>query len=177
MKRIIGILALVMLINVSCKNKSKSITSEIKDETLTLKHLTISFNFKTNKQDIFKIMLNNIKIDELQNKNIHIFEDVTPSTGFDAIIAKFDADNISNNIIFSLGNKEVKEVEIKSILVSYGNNQVNITSPKDLNKYIRFNKFIKKDSLSNILHTQKINGKLNPTFSFKRRLINQLKKE
>jgi len=178
MKRVFGIVVFLIFINVSCKNhtKQKDVLENIEKKTIP-KQLTIDFNFKTDKQDVFKIMLNNIKVDELQNKNIHIYEEVVPSTGFDVIIAKFDAGNISNNIIIHLGNIEVKEVEIKNILVSYGNNQVNITSPEDLNKYIRFNKFIERDSSSNILNTKRVDGKHNPTFSIKRKLINLLKKE
>jgi hypothetical protein len=153
------------------------ITQEDTQAVATPKHLTVNFNFKTNKPDMFKIMLNNVEIDELQKKNIHIFENVIPSTEDDAITAKFDADNMSNNVVIHLGNKEVKEVEIKSILISYGNNQINISSPKDLDKYFVFNKFIEKDSTSNTLKTKRVNGQHNPAFSFKRNLINLLKKE
>lgn len=178
MKRVFGIIGFIIFLNVSCNNntKQKDVLENIEEETIQ-KQLTINFNFKTNKKDVFKIMLNNIIVDELQSKNIHIYEDVLPSTSFDAIEAKFDTNNISNTIVFSLGNEEVKEVEIKNILVTYGNNQVDIKSPDDLNKYIRFNKFIERDSSSNTLNTKRVDGKLNPSFRIKNNLINLLKKE
>ena len=50
--------------------------------------------------------MNNIKVDELQRKHIQIFETVSPSIDFDNIIAKFDKNNMSKNIVFGLGNKK-----------------------------------------------------------------------
>ncbi len=179
MKKLKRTLLLILIVfNSSCKDKSEQpVTQEIKEEIIAPKHLTIDFNFKSNKQGVFMIALNNIEVDELQKKNIQIFEDIMPSSGEDAIKAKFDADNISKNIVFHLGNKEVKEVEIKRILISYGNNQVNISTPKDLNEYLRFNRFIERDTASTTLHTKRIDGKHNPAFAIKNKLINLLIKE
>lgn len=179
MKKILLIILLsIFSLNISCKDKEEKPSREIiKEELNTPKNLTINFSFKTNKADTFTIMLNNIKVDELQKKNIHIFEDVIASTGEDSILAEFDSDNISNNLIFSIGNKEVKELEIKSILILYGKKQFNISTPEDLNKYIIFNDFIVRDSTSLVLKTKKINGRHNPTFRIKNTLLNSLTKE
>jgi hypothetical protein len=120
-------------------------------------------------------MLNNIVVDELQKKNIHFFEDVVPTSEEDAIVAMFDANNISNNIDINLGNKEVKNVEIKSVTISYGDMLFDLTSAEDFNKYLLFNKFIERDSTSKTLVTKRIDGKLNPTIRIKNNLMNQLK--
>jgi len=172
------IFIVLISLNFSCKNSGEEqVISQEKREATPSKQLSINFNFKTNQPDVFKIMMNNIEVDNLQKKNIQIFEDVIPSTNDDAIKADFDANNISNNIIIHLGNETVKEVEVKSILVAYGKNQLTITSAQDLNKYFAFNKFIKRDSTTKILETKRVDGKHNPSFRLRRNLINFLKKE
>ncbi|WP_417874242.1 hypothetical protein [Xanthomarina gelatinilytica] len=175
-KRILLLLFVIILS--ACKEKSAQTAAQEGTKNFnTPKQLTVDFNFKTNKADVFKIMMNNIVVDELQKKNIEIFENVIPSSNVDAIVAKFDPGNMSNNIVFHLGNKTIKEVEIKSILVSYGNNQYNISTAKDLSKYFVFNQFIERDSLSKKLIIKKVDGKLFPFFTMKQNLIKLLKGE
>ncbi|HCY80297.1 MAG TPA: hypothetical protein DHV22_01140 [Xanthomarina gelatinilytica] len=173
------LIIVLAILSFSCNNveKSKKDTDQSSKKLDVVKKLSVSFNFKTNKADVFKIMMNNIVVDELQKKNIEIFENVIPSSNVDAIVAKFDPGNMSNNIVFHLGNKTIKEVEIKSILVSYGNNQYNISTAKDLSKYFVFNQFIERDSLSKKLIIKKVDGKLFPFFTMKQNLIKLLKGE
>lgn len=141
------------------------------------KNLIIDFSFKTSEADEFKIMMNNIQVDELQTKNIQIVENVIQSTGFDKIIANFGSNNLSKQVVIHLGSKIEKEVTINGILISYGNKQFNLTSPEDLNSNLVFNKFIVRDSVTNRLTTKQIDGKLNPTIRIKNSLINQLERE
>ncbi|WP_411893956.1 hypothetical protein [Winogradskyella sp. A2] len=140
------------------------------------KSLKIHFIFRTNKADEFKIMMNNIEVDELQKKQIHISENVEPSSNDDYIVANFDPDNISKQIVIQLGSKIEKEVIINGILISFGDKTVNLNSPEDFNKHLVFNKFIERDSTSNKLITKRIEGKLNPTIRLKNSLINQLQR-
>lgn len=178
MKKTVLLIVTTLIFSSACKdNTTNPINEAIKKEIIAPKYLTINFRFKTNKTDTFKIMLSNIEVDELQKKNIYIFEDVIPSSGEDSIIAKFDPGNISNSITINLGNKEIKEVEIIEILVSYGSNGIKISTNKDIDKYLAFNRFIERDSTSNIIRTKKVDGLHNPGFSLKRKLINQLRKE
>ena len=173
------VLVILLIINTACKNNEEKNAVEeqiLVEEVMQPKQLTIQFNFKTDKADVFKIMMNNIQVDELQKKNVHIFENVVPSSSQDEIIGKFDAGDISRSIHIHLGNKERKEVEIVSIHLSYGENQINIATPEDLDKYFVFNKFIEKDPTSKKLKTIKINGQHNPVFSLKLNLINFLTK-
>jgi len=168
---------ILLITALSCNDVGKSEKlNQSQSEDINDKSLTINFNFKTNKTDVFKIMMNNIQVDELQKKNVHIFENVVPSSSQDEIIGKFDAGDISRSIHIHLGNKERKEVEIVSIHLSYGENQINIATPEDLDKYFVFNKFIEKDPTSKKLKTIKINGQHNPVFSLKLNLINFLTK-
>jgi hypothetical protein len=178
------LLILISLAFFSCKNEKQDKPSLNNnkligqdEEVIRPKEFLFELVYKTNQDDVFNIMMNNIEVDELQKKNIHIFENVITTTNKDIITAKFDAGNISNNIIVNLGNKEVKEVEIISILVSYGNNTININSPKDIDKYLAFNKFVERDSASNKIKTKKVNGEHRPVLVLKRNLINLLKKE
>lgn len=178
MKNLILIFFLSVL-SVGCKNEDKqnsSITEQI-TEVDQPKKFTVHFNLKTNKTDVFKIMMNNIEVDELQKKNIVIFEELSSSSKGDVIVAEFDANNMSNHIVFHLGNNSIKEVEIQSILVAYGKNQYNITTAADINKYLVFNKFIERDTMNKTLKTKKVDGILYPTFSIKNNLIKILNRE
>src|SRR5690606_39872307 len=98
------------------------------------------------------------------------FENVAPSSTLDKIMATFGEDEMSKNIAIHLGNQEIKEVEISSIEVSYGDNLLSIKTPQDIDKYIVFNKFIQKDPASNVLKTIRVSGQHNPVFSFKHNL-------
>lgn len=164
----------------ACNGNAVKKTSEIsKLESLKEEspQLIIDLSFKTSKPDVFKIMMNNIEFDELQKKNIQIFENVIPSTADDNIVAKFDPGNFSKQVVIHLGNKTEKEVVINKLLISFGDNQFNLTNAEDFNQYLAFNKFIERDSLTNKMITKRISGKLNPTIRIKNILLNQLMKE
>ena len=176
-----SVLILTVIIGfVACKNdkivNTEKVTSPIKIEEDD-KELVVKLGFKTNKNDVFKIMVNNIVVDELQKKNIHVIEEVVPTSGVDDITANFGVNNISNNILIHLGNKAVKEVEIVDMTVSYGKNRISLKTPEDQNKYLIFNKFIDKDTTTVKLKTKRVDGTHNPVIYFKRNLINLLTKE
>lgn len=81
-------------------------------------------------------------------------------------------ENISNNFRIGLGNTEVKEVEIESIEVSYGEKAININSI-ELSNYFKFNEFISQDVNSNILQTKQINGKHTPMIYLKAEFLKE----
>lgn len=172
------ILILISFLSIACKNNDKQMPIATENSIIETpsKKLTINFTFKTNKADIFKIMMNNIEVDDLQKKNIQIFEEVIPTTQKDAIVAEFDANNISRNIIIDFGSKELKEVEIMSISVSYGNNHFSFDTAKEFDKYFAYNRFIEKEEDSKILKTKKVDGKHYPAITLRQNLINLLKK-
>lgn len=179
MKKLSFVVLILLFAITACKNNEDKQEKEnkVEVEVVAPKQLIVNFNFKTNKADVFKIMMNNIQVDELQKKNIQIFENVIPSSSQDKITAKFEDGNMSKNIVVHLGNKEVKEIEISSVEISYGDNYISIKTPQDLDKYFAFNKFIEKDLTSNKLKTITVNGQHNPVFSFKHNLINFITKE
>lgn len=166
--------ALVFSCNKETKTEKQSLEVTSQD---TVEQLEVRLIFKTNKEDVFKIMMNDIEVDELQKKNIHLSEVVSPTSNYERIVAKFDEGNMSKKIVVGLGNKEVKEVIIKDIVVSYKNNIVEIYSPQDFKKYIRLNKYVDLDTTNAILlSTKKIEGKHSPSFSLTKKLLNQLEK-
>ncbi len=147
-----------------------------KDEEIEVvdKELEVIMEFKTNKDAEIVFMLNNIKVDEFQTKNIHLFEKVIATTTSDQITGKFGPNNISRKMTISLGKKELKEFEILSIRFKYGNGIVNIL-PKDLNKYFGFSKFSLLDTISNKIKTVKVGNAHNPKLYVKGKLWNELK--
>ncbi|WP_204344469.1 hypothetical protein [Psychroserpens algicola] len=174
MKKIIFISVVAMLC-FTCNNSPKEQeqeTQKITEVQEEKKSFVMTLHFKTNKDDVFKIMMNNIVVDELQTKNIHITEKVSPSTGFDRITAKFDPDNISQEVFISLGNAEFKEVQIKSIDVSYGDKAISASTGDELNDYFAFNKHITFDALTNTIKTNKVDGTHTPTIILRRKVIN-----
>lgn len=172
------LLVFLAFLVVSCQSKtSEAKPIEQKKVEVVEPNLKIEFKFKTNKPDIFRIMINGIEIDEIQKKNIHIIEEVTPSTSEDTILANFDKGNISSNILINLGNKEPKDVEIISVLVTYGEKHFNITSSEDLDKYLGFNKCIDRGTDGKTITTKRIDGVLNPVIYFRQSFINLLKKQ
>ena len=174
-KFIILILLTLSIISCNESNQQKN-PKEIEPDNFK-KGLTIEFNFKTSKSDQFKIMMNNIKVDEFQKKNIQIIENVINSAGDDNIVADFDPNNLSKQIVIHIGGKIEKEVVINGILISYGDKQFHLTSPEEFNSNLVFNKFIVRDSTTNKLTTKRIDGRLNPTIRIKNSLINQLQRE
>jgi len=179
MKRTFLFLLMTMILFANCKEltEKQKVSNQVKKTEEVSRQLEIRFSFKTNKPGVFKIMMNNIEVDELQKKNIHIMETISPTSQFERITAKFDEGNMSKNIAFNLGNKEVKEVTIDNINISYKNKVIDISTIKDLTKFLRFSKYIEIDSISGILKTKKVEGKHYPAFYFSKNLIKQLNKD
>ena len=168
-----------MILFINCKESTdKQEYSNTPKQTEEIsKQLEIRFSFKTSKTDVFKIMMNNIEVDEFQKKNIQIFETIPPSSQFENIIAKFDEGNMSKNIVFSLGNNEVKEIIIENIIISYKNKDINISTSEDIAKFLKFNKYVEADSSNKLIKTKKVNGKHSPAFTFSKKLIKQFDKD
>lgn len=176
MKKLIYLLFFIIAF-FGCNNDKSNVQKEAKLDKTKPKSLSIDFNFRTSEADEFRVMINNIEVDEFQKKNIQIIENVTKSTSDDNIVANFDANNLSKQVVIHLGSKTEKEVTINGVLISYGDKQFNLTSPQDFNSSLVFNKFIVRDSTSNVITTKRIDGKLNPTIRLKNSLINQLQRE
>ena len=173
----IVLLILIIGFSYSCKESSNRKENNIEIENkLISKSLTVNFSFKTNKSDVFRIILNNIEVDDLQKKNINIFERVNPSNEFDRIIAKFDSDNLSNNLVINLGNKEQKEIKINTIEFAYDKNAIVITK-SNFDKFLRVNQFIDYNKENFSIKTKRVNEKHSPSIIARKTLIDFLTKE
>jgi hypothetical protein len=171
-------LTLLLIAALACKSDSKKklnveAQTEAKEQE---KELTVIINFKTNKPDDFKLMLNNIVIDEFQKKNIHIIETVASSTSFEPFRANFGKRNISNYLVFNLGNKEQKEIKINTIEFTYGENTI-LINKSNFNKFLRVNQFIDYDKNNFSIKTKQVEGKHNPSIFARKTLIDFLKRE
>ncbi len=168
------LLLLALILVASCKSEPKTET-EIDEpvETEAPKEFVVNMSFTTDKADDFKLMMNNVQIDEFQIKNIHVIEKVQPTSSVDNLTATFDAGNISTVFRIGLGVKEEKEVTIESLDITYGKNSINV-GIGELTNYFTGNKFVEIDSASNTIYVKRVDGKLNPTLSLKRRYLNTL---
>lgn len=175
MKQIV--IALIVILTLSCKNETAKTTGELKSETVMedANEFTITMKIKTDKEDEIKLMMNNIVIDEFQKKNIQIIEKLIPNTSAEILTAYFGSD-LSNTFQINLGNKEVKNIEIESINITYGGNSLEITA-ENITKYFNLNKYVTLAEGSNTFSTSRVDGKHSPTLVLKRRTINELRKE
>ncbi|MBT8279211.1 MAG: hypothetical protein KJO41_09425 [Bacteroidia bacterium] len=172
MKKVIVILLIATL---ACKNEPNTTEKVQPIEVVedTAKELKIAMNFKTDKADEFRLMLNNVEVDEFQRKNIHIIEKVAPTSGSDEMTASFGANNISKTLHINLGNKEEKSIEISAVQISYGQNSLAVDG-SNLSEYFSMNKYVDFDSVSQTIKTKRIDGKHIPTIILKRKHINSL---
>lgn len=164
--------ALIFVLS-SCKNdKVETVKEVIQVEEVkeVKKEFIVKIQFKTNKEDDFRLLLSNIEVDEFQKKNIQITEKVGPASQFETITANF-GENISGRFTINLGNKEVKEVEINSIKIIYGSNSIEC-SLADIEKHFFWNKYITiKD---NKIVTVRMNKKHNPTLNLRKKYLLKL---
>ncbi len=175
MKNIILVL-IVVITSFGCKTDSNESKNQNQGEQISKleKEFVVRMKFKTNKSDNIKMVLYNIIPDEYQNKYIVINERVVLTSETDSFIANF-GDNISDSFRINFGNKEEKEIEISSIEISYGSNQINII-PEDLTTYFKFNDFVIQDPKSFKLQTKRIGEKLDPIIYLKLQYMRELKK-
>ena len=61
----------LLIVFVSCKNNDNK-TPKIEAKEKQVKNLIVKMEFKTNVEDVFKISVINIIVDEFQKKNIQI---------------------------------------------------------------------------------------------------------
>jgi len=174
MRKIILVLVVVTTL-FACKNdkvKSKAQDdTELKKEDNTLK---VFFEFKTNKEDEFKIILNNIEVDEFQKMNIEAREIIPVTTSFEKMNVSFFDNVFSKNFLIGLGNDKLKELEINKIVISRGPNIVTVNK-ENIQDYFSPNKYV--EFKNNKIITKKVNGKHVPLLFAKSRLINTLKKK
>lgn len=169
------LLIVLLLISVSaCKTDTKEQNNSQAAIEKPVNEFIVKLNYKTNHKDEFKLSLGNVKVDEFQRKNIQIIEKVSKTTSIDKIVANF-GENFSKKFNISFGGKKVKEIEIQSIELTYGKNNL-IVGPSDLEKYFRLSKYITLDSINNTLKTQKVDGRHLPLIYLRQNAINTLKK-
>ncbi len=161
----------VLLFFISCNQNSNS-SVESNASKIKKKEFLVSIEYKSNSPDKFKLIMDNIKVDEFQRKSIVITEDVVATTSLDFINANF-GENISSRIVLNLGNKEVKKVVINELIMSYGDNSIIIDGNSILDSF-KLNEFVEFDSTSKELKTKRINNNHAPALILKPKVINQL---
>jgi hypothetical protein len=174
MKKVFLTIVGIALFFGACKNETKSaVIQNVNVETN--KEFKVKIKYKTNKAGTFRLALYNIFSNESQNKRIQINEEVVATPTMDNLTAHFGK-NISNSFSIGFGNKEVQEVQIEFIEISYGQKAIKINS-SELNEYFKMNEFVAQDKKTYKLKTQKIDNKLNPKLFLKKEYLIELKKE
>lgn len=166
-------LVILVLLFISCNqpknNKSKS-NEPIQPQK---KEFIVTFEFKSNSDGDLKLMMNNIIIDEFQKKNIHIIEKIVANSRPESLTANF-GENFSYDFKINLGNEKPKEIEVVSMIVSYGQKEIAIT-PQNIEDFFAVNnKYISYDQESGILITKRIEGNHFPSIIMRRKVLEQL---
>lgn len=168
-------LLLFSLLIVSCKEQSNKAKKETVEAVPLKKELIIDFNFKTDVEDQFAILINDIKIDEFQSKSVSIKETVYPSTGLENIHAKFDPNNLSNVLLITFG-RTLKNVFFENLKFQYGNNII-VIDKNNFDDYMTANKYLEYNKESSIFTAVEENGYTDPVIFAKQNLIDFLSKE
>jgi hypothetical protein len=177
--RTVKLFFLAFILVLSCKEETKTDNQSAGSKTIEQvekekKSFVLEMDFSTSKSGDFKLMMNNIVVDEFQKKSIIITEKVELTTGVDKIKANF-GNNASGKFVINLGNKEPKSVKIEKILISYGDNSI-IATKENLTQHFVLNDFVEFDSISGTLVTKKINNLHSPAIVLRPRSLNQLQK-
>jgi len=159
----------------ACKSDKKNSNNEVATESKKQENiLKVYIEFKTNKQDEFRIILNNIEVDEFQKMNIEAREIIPVTASYEKMNVTFFDNVFSKNFLIGLGNDKLKELEINKIVISRGPNIVTVNK-ENIQDYFSPNKYV--EFKNNKIITKKVNGKHLPLLFAKSRLINTLKKK
>lgn len=158
----------------SCK-ENKPLESVKNSNTEKEKILSVSLELKTTKEDEFRVMLNQIKVDEFQKMNIQASEVIPITTSYEKMSVRFFENTFSNKLVIGLGNKQPKRVDVNNISLSYGTNIVNIPKAQ-LSTYFNPNKYANFDDNMSII-TEAVKGNHTPALYANTKLINLLTKQ
>ena len=158
----------------SCKENKPTVNVESSDsEKKSI--LTVSVELKTTKEDEFKVMLNQIDVDEFQKMNIQATEVIPVTNNYEKMRVSFFENTFSNKLVIGLGNKHPKSVDIKNISLSYGTRSINI-SKAQLSTYFSANTYSYFDDNMTII-TKIEKDQHTPALYANTKLINLLTKE
>ncbi len=136
--------------------------------------LEIKFSFESNAPEDIKLIANDIFLNNAQAMDLYITQRIAPNETAKDVVFKLPENIVPDfNIGISLGTKKVKEVKIKSVVISIGDLLYDI-GPKDLMTYFRPNKFINYDEDAGILKTSMIDGKHNPVIFLRKPYVDKI---
>lgn len=162
------IIVVCLIFFASCKEKVKT---PLPVKGILKKEFKVEMSFKSNREDIFKIMLNNIVVDEFQSKSIHFNEKILATTNEDKIEVNF-GDNKSKLLLINFGNKNEKTIDISNLKLSYNQKDIIITSESISNHFL-LNKFVSINDKYQLV-TKTVNGQHNPVIVLKVKTLNEL---
>ncbi|WP_460220435.1 hypothetical protein [Psychroserpens sp. MEBiC05023] len=151
----------------SCQENPNS--NKVLAKEVSVPNFIIKIEISTDTEDDFKIMFNNIIIDEFQSKNVQVKERIPTSTGYESIVASYYGNNTSNDLRIILGIKS-KKVKFKKIDISYVDKNLVIDND-NFNNYFRFNEFISLDDTTFTFTVTNPSNNHTPVIFAKKRLI------
>lgn len=173
------IIAALICSNCVENSSTESISKEDNSDSITsgkesAKQLIFEVELETSEPDEFTVFCNDIFLNNNQSMSIRITQKFTFNETKKKMKFVFPEDIIPDyNIGFLLGTKTAKEIRINKIRISFGDKQIQI-SDSELSKYFIFNKYVEFNKVNNNLIIRKIDGKLNPFISLKRKYLDRL---
>ncbi len=175
MKRLTTLLVLLLLSCGGNQEEQKVIKNTNKEPELSKpKTLIIELEIETDSPEDFKLIANDIFLNNGQSMDLYITQRINPNETSKKI--RFELpDNIvpDFNIGISLGTKKEKEVKINNVDISIGSLSYQINS-NNLITYFRPNKFVDYDDESGALKTKTVDGKHNPMIFLRKRYVDKI---
>ncbi len=166
-------LTLILVISfISCKKETEKKPILKNNEK---KEFIVKVSLQTDKEDELKILVNNVRVNRFQRKNIEIKEklivlDKPKTYNFNL------KEDFSNSVRLSLGNKEEKTIKVRVIEITYQDIKIR-TNGNDLDKYFTFNKYVTYNKENSTLTIKKVDGKLNPVMRLNKSVFKSKKKK
>jgi hypothetical protein len=179
MKQIFFILVLILCY--SCKNEDKVIdetqstdNTEKKIEEKKVSKFTFEIDLETSLPDDFSLFTNELFLNNNQFMDIVIVNKLNANETSKTIIFELPEGLFPDyNLGFSLGRKNVKEVKVNYIKISYGGSTFDIKS-SEVSDYFNPNRFVEINKETGVIKTKKIDGKHNPRMTFKRKFLDTM---
>lgn len=175
MKRISTLLLIVFLI--SCqneKNNSESINNEIVENIEESKKLILKIDLETSVPEDMKLMAINTFLNNGQFLDLYVTQKLNANETSKKIIFELPENITPDNFVgVSFGAKELKEVKINNIILSFGDLEYNIDS-KSILSYFKTNQFVDYDEASGIFKTKRVDGQHNPILILRKLYIDKI---
>ncbi len=157
--------------------KSKKESQKTTDDVISVENnnqLVVEVDLETSVTENMRLIVPNIFLNNGQYMDLYIMQHFNANEKSKTIRFQLPKNVVPDfNMGLSLGSKEVKEVNIKSIKISFNEITFNINS-ENITTYFKTNKFVDFDKEQKTFKTKKVDGKHNPILFLRKFYIEKI---